>query len=87
MKNKKSEESDDNNIKRDHDIYDKLDETQDFKVADGIVFFTRTFRYLGSLISYNLRNKEDIKARIAAANASICALKEIWSNPHLDTYN
>ena len=87
MKNKKSEESDDNNIKRDQDIYDKLDETQDFKVADGVVFFMRTFRYLGSLISYNLRNNKDIKARIAAANSSIGALKEIWSNPHLETYN
>ena len=87
MKNKKSEESDDNNIKRDQDIYDKLDETQDFKVADGVVFFMRTFGYFGSLISYNLRNNEDIKACIAAAYSSIGALKEIWSNPHLDTYN
>ena len=87
MKNKKSEEPNDDNIKRDHYIYDKLDETQDFKVADGIVSFTRKFRYLGSLISYNLRDDEDIKARIAAANASMGALKEIWSNPHLDTYN
>ena len=65
MKNKKSEEPNDDNIKRDHYIYDKLDETQDFKVADGIVSFTRKFRYLGSLISYNLRDDEDIKARIS----------------------
>jgi len=42
MKNQKSEEPNDDNIKRDHDIYDKLDETQDFKVADGIVTFMRT---------------------------------------------
>ena len=64
-----------------------LDETQDFSVADGFVSFTRTFRYLGSLITYNLRDDEDIKARIAAANASMGALKEIWSNPNLNTYN
>jgi hypothetical protein len=87
MKKKKSEEPDDDNIKREHDIYDKLDETQDFIVADGIFSFTRTFRYLGPLISYNLRNNKDIKARIAAANASMGALKEIWNNPYLDTYN
>jgi len=42
---------------------------------------------LGSLISYNLRKDEDIKAPIAATNASMGALKEIWSNPYLDTYN
>ena len=87
MKNKKSEEPNYDNIKRDHYIYDKLDETQDFKVADGIVSFTRKFRYLGSLISYNLRDDEDIKARIAAANASMGALKEIWSDPNLNTHN
>jgi hypothetical protein len=85
MKKKKSEEPDHDNNKREHDIYDKLDETH--VVADGIVSFTRTFRYLGSLISYNLRDDEDIKARIAAANASMGALKEIWNNPYLDTFN
>jgi hypothetical protein len=40
--------------KRKHAIHDKLDKTQDFIVADGIVSFTCTFRYLGSQISYNL---------------------------------
>jgi hypothetical protein len=38
-------------------------------------------------VCYNLRDDKDIKARIAAANASMGALKEIWNNPHLDTYN
>ena len=36
---------------REHAMYDKLDETQDFPVADRFVGFTRIFRYLGSLIS------------------------------------
>ena len=57
------------------------------QLADGFVSFTRTFQYLGSLITYNLRDDEDIKACIAAANASMGALKEIWSNPNLKTYN
>jgi hypothetical protein len=72
---------------REHAMYDKLDETQDFPVADGVVSFTRTFRYLGSLISYNLRDNDDITSRLAAANASMGALKEVWRNPHLDVYN
>jgi hypothetical protein len=67
-------------------MYDKLDETQDFTVADGFVSFTRTFKYLGSLICYNLRDDEDIAARLAAANASMGRLKEVWRNPHLDIY-
>jgi hypothetical protein len=68
-------------------IYDKLDETKDVQVMDGFVSFTRTFRYLGSLISYSLRDDDDVTARIAAANAAMGALKEVWHNPHLDVYN
>ena len=56
-------------------------------VADGYVSFTRTFCYLGSLINFSLRNDDDITARIAAATASMGALKEVWRNPHLDMFN
>ena len=42
MKKKKVEEPEDKDIKREHDI-NKIDKTQDFIVADGIVSFTRTF--------------------------------------------
>ncbi len=68
-------------------MYDQLDEMQHFAVADGLVSFMQTFRYLGLLISYNLRDDDDITARIAAANASMGALKHVWRNPHLDVYN
>jgi hypothetical protein len=47
----------------------------------------RTFRYLGSLINYSLRDDDDITARIASATAAMGALKEMWQNPHLDIYN
>jgi hypothetical protein len=68
-------------------MYDQLDKTQTFQVANGFVSFTWNFRYLGLLISYNLRNKDDITARIAAANASMGALKEVWCNSYLNIYN
>ncbi len=68
-------------------MYNRLDETQNFPVVDGFVSFTRTFRYLGSLISYNLRDNNDITSRLAAANTSMGALTEVWRNPHLDAYN
>ena len=71
----------------DHTMYDRLDETQNFPIVDGFVSFTRTFQYLGSLISYNLRDNNDITSRLAAANASMGALTEVWRNPHLDAYN
>jgi hypothetical protein len=46
---------------REHAIYDKLDKTQNFPITDGFGSFTRTFRYLGLLISYNLRDDNDIQ--------------------------
>jgi hypothetical protein len=72
---------------RDNDAYDNLPETANFPVADGYVSFTRTFRYLGSLINFSLRDDDDITARIAAATAAMGALKEVWRNPHLDMFN
>ena len=72
---------------RDNDAYDKLRETAKIHVADGYVSFTRTFRYLGSLINYSLRDDDDITARIASATAAMGALKDVWRNPHLDIYN
>jgi hypothetical protein len=56
-------------------------------VANGFGSFTQTFQYLGLLISYNLQDDDNIMARIAAANASMGALKEVWRNPHLDVYS
>jgi hypothetical protein len=81
------DEDDPGQTEHEHAMYDRLDKTQDFAVADGFVSFMRTFRYLGSLISYNLRNNDDITSRLAAANASMGALKEVWRNPHIDIYN
>ena len=72
---------------QDNTAYDNLDETAKFPVADGSVSFACTFRYLGSLINYSLRDNDDITARIASATAAMGALKEIWRNPHLDIYN
>ncbi len=64
-----------------HEMNDRLDKTKNFQVGNGFVNFTRTFQYLGLLISYNLCNDN------AAANTSMGALKEVWRNPHLELYN
>ena len=39
------------------------------------------------MISFNLCDDEDITARVAAATASMGALKEVWRNQHLDIYS
>jgi hypothetical protein len=82
-----SDEHNPGQTEHEHEMYDRLDKTQTFQVADGFVSFMWTLQYLGLLISYNLRDVNDITARIAAANASMGALKEVWCNPHLDVYN
>ena len=78
-----------NNEQRENEarIYDGLDETKDIEVGNGYITFSRSFKYLGSTISYNLRDNDDVTARIAAANASMSALKNVWRNPHLDAYS
>ena len=50
-------------------------------------FFHTHILILGITHQLQFRKDEDIKAFIAATNASMGALKEIWSNPYLDTYN
>ena len=47
---------------QDNDAYDKLPEMANVPVADGYDSFTRTFRYLGSLINFSLRDDDDITA-------------------------
>ena len=84
---RKKEESEKARIAREDKIYDDLEETQDLAVADGFVSFTRHFKYLGSYISYNLRDDYDIESRIAAASQSMGALKNVWNNPHMEIYS
>ena len=48
-----------------------------------MVTFCRHFKYLGSCMSFNLRDDVDVDARILAATQSMGALNNVWSNPHL----
>jgi len=72
---------------QDNTAYDNLNETAKFTVINGFVSFTFTFRYLGSLINYSLRDDNHITARISSTTAAMGALKETWHNPHLGIYN
>ena len=50
----------------------------------GNVTFTRHFKYLGSYISYNLRDDHNVDSRIAAASASMGSLSSYWSDKSVD---
>ncbi|EJK66192.1 hypothetical protein THAOC_12902, partial [Thalassiosira oceanica] len=66
--------------------YFSLDQTQPIAVKDGFVTFTMHFKYLGSFISYNLRDDFDIDTRIKKASMAMGALKHFFNNEHVDTY-
>jgi len=66
--------------------YFSLDQTQPIAVKDGFVTFTMHFKYLGSFISYNLRDDFDIDLRIKKAGMAMGALKHFFNNEHVDTY-
>ncbi|EJK55433.1 hypothetical protein THAOC_24836, partial [Thalassiosira oceanica] len=51
--------------------YFSLDQTQPIAVKDGFVTFTMHFKYLGSFISYNLRDDFDIDTRIKKAGMAM----------------
>ena len=68
-------------------MYDNLEETKPIQVADGHVTFTKHFKYLGSHISYNLRDNYDIELRLTTASQSMGALNNVWNNLHMDIYS
>ena len=74
-------------VAQEDDLYDQLEETKQINVTGGFVTFCKHFKYLGSHVSYNLRDDYDIETRIAAANSSMGALKNFWHNPHVDMYS
>jgi hypothetical protein len=55
---------------REDKLYDSDPETANFHVIRGFVSYTKHFKYLGSMISYSLRDDLDIQRRIDAAGNS-----------------
>ena len=65
------QESHESRYKREETTYDNLPETRLIVVKDGFVTFCRHFKYLGSWISFSLREDHDKMKRLVAANASM----------------
>ena len=66
--------------------YEKLPKARLIVVKDRFVNFFRHFKYLGSWISFYLREDHDIVKRIAAENVSIGDITKIWNDDKVDTY-
>ena len=80
------QESHESRYNREETTYDNLTETRLVIVKDGFVTFCRHFKYLGSCISFSLREYHDIMKRIAAANASMGAMSKVWDDDNVDAY-
>jgi len=64
-------------------MYDESKETKPITVAEGFISFTRWFKYLGSIVLYNLRDDQDVAARIASALQAMCALHLFFKPPSI----
>jgi hypothetical protein len=52
--------------------------------GDGFIDFTKEFKYLGSIVHYSLSSEADVDKRIKSATAAFGALKNVFTNRHLD---
>ena len=84
---KKKEEKE--NGKKKQKIYDqRYNDAEEIKTnligESGMITFTRHFKYLGSYISYSLKDDYDIEHRISEASAAIGDLNKFWMNNTVD---
>ena len=56
-------------------------------MADGNVTFCSHFKYLGSWVSFSLRDDHNVAKRIASANASMGEITYFWDNDHVNMYS
>ena len=56
-------------------------------VSEGFVTFCVHFKYLGSWISFSLRDNYGVGRKFGAANASMGALGKFWRDHHVDIYS
>ena len=77
------EEKREENVVLEEQLYFNSPETDDVEVLGGRVTYCLHFKYLGSFLSYNLRDDYDISNRILQANKSFGAMKEFYGRPEV----
>ena len=80
-------ESHEKKYKQEESLYIVPTETKQITVADVNVTFCSHFKYLGSWISFSLRDDHDVAKRIASANTSMEAMASFWDDDHADVYS
>ena len=63
---------------------EKCKSTKDIIDDFGFITLTREFKYLGSIISYNVDDYSDISLRIKKANQAMGVLKFFWDSENID---
>ena len=60
-------------------MYDDAKETKPILIGESVMItFTRHFKYIGSQISYSLKDDYNIEHRISQASSAMGALKSFW---------
>jgi hypothetical protein len=54
-------------------------------MKDGFVTYTETFKYLGSWLSFTLRDDTDVEKRIASATKAMGSLGEFFDRNEIST--
>ena len=80
-------ESNENKRKLEESLYIAITETKQIAVANGNVIFCPRFKYLGSWISFSLRDNHDLVKIIASMNASTGEMADFWDDDHVNVYS
>ena len=77
-----------NNVQVDlHKLYCDAEEMKPLLLDNSCkMLFTSELKYLGSLITFQLTDSADIRARIQKANKAMGALAFIWKSPEIDLH-
>jgi hypothetical protein len=65
--------------------YFEYEETNRIDIPSvGFIDYTANFQYLGTLTSFDLRDDNDIQARVNRASQQMGAFKNVWESPYVD---
>jgi hypothetical protein len=72
---------------REAKLYNECPETDRVWIdGRGFIDFTRAFKYLGSMIYFDLRDDFDIGKRVSKASQMMGAMKNVWDDVYIDMY-
>ena len=73
-------------VSREEKLYNKSSGTDDVTMDGGCVTYCIHFKYLGSYVSFNLRDDFDINSRISSANKLLGAMKIFYERPEVNIH-